>query len=113
MPPFRRRCSLLLVALLLLAQLPQLRPLGVAAAPQGEAALLADSVPTQIVIAFAPGTDEATRDAIVARRGGTTIRRLDSINARLVELPGGQSRTATIADIADEPAVRYAQPNFV
>ncbi len=109
----RRRCSMLLIALLVLAQLPQMRPLASAAAPPQAAAALADNVPTQIVIAFAPGTDEATRDAIVAKRGGTTIQKLDSINARLIEVPSGQSSTATIADIDDEPAVRYAQPNFV
>ncbi|MFN8542283.1 MAG: S8 family serine peptidase, partial [Thermomicrobiales bacterium] len=109
MPAFRRCCALALALLLILGQLP---PPQLAAAAAAVPVPPSSAVPYQVVIAFDPGMSEAARDAIVAKQGGRTIERLDSINARLVELPGTQNTTTAVAAIDSEAGVRYAQPNY-
>jgi subtilisin family serine protease len=107
-PALRRRCAMVMAFLLVFGLLPLPQPAAVEAAP-GPSPV---GVPHQVVIAFDAGTSEAARDAIVARRGGRTLERLDSINARLVELPAASLPTTSIASIDGEAGVRYAQPNY-
>ena len=56
------RCVIPLIALLLVAQLSPPR----AGAAPADFALAGLAVPDQVIVAFDPASDEATRDAIVA-----------------------------------------------
>jgi len=79
-----------------------------AASPSG---VPVSTEPETYVIAFDPDTSEATRDAIVAARGGVTIRRFDTIDARLVRFEPSTQRAATIDRFDDASSVRYVEPN--
>ena len=72
------RCIGILLALLLTLQLPSAP--GAAAAPTPDPPQ-AEAVPDQILLGFEPNASEAARDAIVGRRGGRTLEKLDGINA--------------------------------
>src|SRR5215208_5287761 len=78
------------ILLVLLLTLQVLAVPGAAAAPAPDGPQ-AEAVPDQVLVGFEPNADEAARDAVVGRRGGRTLEKLDSINVRVVQLPPGRA----------------------
>ena len=70
-----------------------------------------EGVPGQVLVGFEPGAREAAREAIVAGVGGRTLRQVDSLGVRLLELPPGLSVAAGVGAFGARPGVRYAEPN--
>lgn len=100
------------VVLVLLGASLQLLPLRQAAAspppaPQAEAA------PNQLLVGFRAEVGEAAREAAVARHGGRTLRQLDGIHVRLIELPTGRTLAQSAQAFTADPGVRFAEPNYV
>jgi subtilisin family serine protease len=72
-----------------------------------------EGVPGQVIVGFEPGVGEAARDAIVGGVGGRTLRRVESLGVRLVELPPGLSVAASVGAFGARRGVRYAEPNGI
>lgn len=104
----------LLCILLLGGLLPPLVPQASAMDPPSPSlvARLPAIVPDQLLLGFVPESDEATREAIVASRGGATIARLDGVDARVVVIRAGRPLGEEARAYAAESAVRYAEPNY-
>jgi hypothetical protein len=68
--------------------------------------------PGQWIVGFQESSQAADREAAVASRGARTIRKLDSIDAYLLEMPWGAS-LSPLRTLTADPVVRYAEPNVV
>jgi len=111
MMPLRLRSLALLVVLVCMLLSPGTHISRVAAA--SAVAPADDGIPGQVLVGFEPGTGGAARDAVVAGVGGRTLRQLDSLGVRLVELPPGLSVAASVGAFGARRGVRYAEPNSI
>ncbi|HEX5505220.1 MAG TPA: S8 family serine peptidase [Thermomicrobiales bacterium] len=84
-----------------------------ATAARGAGVATADVVPGQLIVGFRPGVTAGEQAAVVRRHGGSTLRLLPAIGARLVRLPAGRAVAAAALAYGGEPAVRYAEPNAI
>jgi subtilisin family serine protease len=75
-------------------------------------AALPDIVSGQLVLSFSPDIDEATRDRIVAARGGVTLTRLAGVGARVVASHAGRPLGEEARAYAATAGVRYVEPNY-
>ncbi len=75
-------CLMLVLAALMVDFDPSMSPPAVAR----EAAPLPEFVPHELIVGFEPGTPEAEREMVVARRGGRIVRHLVGVDAALVTL---------------------------
>src|SRR5256885_747287 len=116
-PRHRRRTFLVfLIALLLLWPSWPARPAGAAAPPPetpGGAPAEPAAVPGELIVGFKPGASAGARDAAVAAEGGRTTAVNDRFNFRVVQLASGQSEREAAAAYLKNPAVRYAEPNYI
>lgn len=71
-----------------------------------------DIVAGQLVIGFAPESDEATRDRLVAARGGVTLMRLVGVGARVVTSRAGRPLGEEARAYAATAGVRYVEPHY-
>jgi PKD repeat protein len=112
----RRGLSLLCVAALGASLL--------AAAPAGatpdsrSGATAAEAVPDQLVVGYAAGATAADRDRARGRASAQRQERVveegaDRREVELVRLPRGKSTEQAIAELQSDPAVAYAEPNWV
>ena len=88
----------------------------VSAAPVGAAApRLAPHVAGRVIVGYAPGTTTVQRVALRNATGSRFQRSLATRgrSADLVAVPAGRSVEATIAALKKNPAVRYAEPDYI
>ena len=113
----RRPLSLLTAAALGLTVLAALPP--AAAAPAtASSSTAAAAVPAQIVVGYVEGATSAERDRARARASAQRQERVvaagaDRTEVELVRIPSGADRDAAIAELRRDPAVAYAEPNWV
>ncbi len=111
-----RRLAVLILILMLLTQA---LPPGAAFAgdpPKGDPTpnpLTAEAVPDELIVGFKPTTSAAERDAAVSAQGSRTQSANDRFAFRVVRVPSGTARAAAIAGYLQDPAVRYAEPNYL
>ncbi len=107
-----RAARLLGLVLLILLSL-QIAPTRAAAADPPKGGKEAEAIPNQLLVGFEAGAFEGARDAALATVGGRTLRVHESINARLIELPGGQPTASAIGALKANGSVRYSEPNII
>src|SRR4030095_15316361 len=61
----------------------------------------------------APGIGAARRNALMAARGATIVRRFEEFELDHVRLPPGRSVDAALAELQNNPEITFAQPNYV
>jgi subtilisin family serine protease len=71
----------------------------------------ASSVPGEMVVRFAPGSDGERRAAVRREHGLRAVRDLPLPGLQLVRFAPGRSVAAAIAELEREPGVLYAEPN--
>jgi len=71
-----------------------------------------DIVAGQLVLGFAPETDETARDRIVGACGGVTIARLAGVGARVVVSRAGRPLGEEARAYAATAGVRYVEPHY-
>lgn len=69
--------------------------------------------PDQLIVGFKSGYDSAARDGVHGRVGATRLHRFARINADVVELVKGVDWKAARKAYLSDPAVRYAEPNYI
>ena len=106
----RRLCAALAVALLAAVLAG-----GAGAAKQGATYARNDAnrqyVPGQVVVGFRPNVDPVSRLAAPSDASASTLKSIGSLNAKLVSVDGSVS--AAIAELKSNPAVAYAEPNWI
>jgi subtilisin family serine protease len=113
----RRSLSLLSAAALGLTGLAALPPAAAAPAPAASSTAAA-AVPSQIVVGYVAGATAAERDRARARASASRQERVvvagaDRNEVELVSIPSRDDRDAAIAELRSDPAVDFAEPNWV
>lgn len=72
-----------------------------------------EAVSNQLVVGFKSGTSSDEQARILDRAGGTQRRALRRIRAASIRPRGGVALARLKAKLADEPAVRYVEPDFI
>jgi len=112
MKGFRLAATSSSVALLVLGTLT-FAPLGSAA----WARLPSDPAPHyragEIIVSFRDGVDSATAQALKKRIGLSSRSMLPGGHAELLQLPGVLDVRGALASLRDDPAVAYAEPNYL
>ena len=67
----------------------------------------------ELLVKFAPAVPIASRDAMLAGRGASRLRRFGVLNIDHVRLPRGLSMQAAIAMLQSLPGVEAVQPNYI
>jgi subtilisin family serine protease len=111
----RRPLSLLCAAALGLTGLAALSPAAAAPAP---AASSHAAVADELLVGYVAGATPADRERARGRAGAQAEEqvveaRADRTAVELVRLPQGKNRDAAIAELESDPAVAYAEPNWV
>ena len=70
-------------------------------------------VPQEILVKFARGVDTSRRNALMASRGSTIIRRFQEVDVDHVRLAAGRTVEAALAELRGNPEIEFAQPNHV
>lgn len=89
------------------------------AAPAGQASpVAAAAVPDELVVGYVAGASENERGRARGRAGAVRKERVvaaaaDRTEVELVRLPAGRDRDAAIAELQSDPAVAYAEPNWI
>jgi subtilisin family serine protease len=108
-----RLCAALAVALL--AAVLAGSAGGAGAARQGATFARNDAnqqyVPGQVVVGFRPNVDPMSRLEALSDASASTLKSIGSLNAKLVGVDGSVS--AAIAELKSNPAVAYAEPNWI
>src|SRR4051794_6330487 len=68
-------------------------------------------VPGQVVVGFRPNVDPVSRLEALSDASASTLKSIGSLNARVVSVDGSVS--AAIAELKSNPAVAYAEPNWI
>jgi thermitase len=68
-------------------------------------------VPGQVVVGFRPNVDPLSRLEALSDASASTLKAIGSSNAKLVRVDG--SVPAAIAELKSNPAVAYAEPNWI
>jgi subtilisin family serine protease len=113
--PAGGRLVAFLVALLLLWPSWTASPVGASASPDkpDDTTTQPEEVPDELIVGFKHGASKSARDAAVAAQGGQTTAANDRFDFRVVKIPPGQQKKEAIAKYLNDPAVRYAEPNYV
>ena len=69
------------------------------------------SVPGQVVVGFRPNVDPVSRRLVVAEEGATAVSGIPSLGAQVLRVDG--SVQDAIASLEANPAVAYAEPNWI
>ena len=117
----RHPLSLLCAAALTLSGLGVVGTAAAAPAPQpspGAGPNAAQAVPDELVVGYVSGASAAQRDRARGRASARLAQRVvaaagDRVEVELVRLPQGKSRSQAIAALQSDPAVSYAEPNYV
>jgi subtilisin family serine protease len=114
----RRSMSILSVVAVAVAGLAA-GPLPATAAPASQAhGTAAAAVPDELLVGYAPGTrpgerERARRRADAQRQERVVAGAADRREVELVRLPPGKDRDEAIAQLESDPAVHYAEPNYL
>ncbi len=86
-------------------------------APQASSTAAA-AVPDQLVVGYVAGASAGQREQARGRASARLAERLvvaaaDRTEVELVRLPAGKNRDQAVAELQSDPAVAYAEPNFV
>jgi subtilisin family serine protease len=77
----------------------------------------ARAVPGEVLVGFAPGTSDEQREEAVrkvsGRRKEKVARGSGHASVELIELPRGASNARAIEQLEGDPAVEYAEPNWI
>ena len=68
-------------------------------------------VPGQVVVGFRPNVDPVTRRLVVANADAKTVNSMPRVGAQVLHVQG--SVESAIADLESNPAVAYAEPNWI
>jgi thermitase len=68
-------------------------------------------VPGQVVVGFRPNVDPVSRLEALSDASASTLKSIRSLNAKVVRVDGSVS--AAIAELKSNPAVAYAEPNWI
>ncbi len=79
----------------------------------GSAAASDDFVPREVIVRYAPDSNQAERTAVRRSSDVAATSPLLLPDAQVVETGPGQSVAGTIADLEGDPAVLYAEPNYI
>lgn len=74
---------------------------------------LPDHVPGEIVVSFAPGAPAAARRAVRSELRLRSLAREGSLGVGLMKLPRGLDVEEAVEALEDEPAVSFAEPNYI
>jgi subtilisin family serine protease len=77
------------------------------------AATSASFVPGEVIVRYAAGSGATARKAAIAARKGRVARELRLAHTVVVELPAGTSVAAAAKALTADPAVEYAEPNYL
>ena len=89
------------------------------AAPAEQASpTAAAAVPDELVVGYVAGASETDRGRARGRSGAVRQERVvrasaDRTEVELVRLPAGRDRDAAIAELESDPAIAYAEPNWI
>ncbi len=83
--------------------------------PSGESASSGDPLflPGQVVVRYDRGTDAGERADARGQVRGEVAQRLEVNRAQLLELPEGTSVRDAVGELSTDPAVEFAEPNYV
>lgn len=70
-------------------------------------------VPGEILVKYKPGTGSSTVAALNARFGTSTLQHFSSLGVYRKKLPGTMSVGQALNIFRSEPAVKYAEPNYI
>lgn len=113
-----RRClSLLCATALGAAGLAVSAPAVAAPAPEASSTAAA-AVPDELVVGYVAGASSSDRErargrAAAQRQEQVVAARADRAEVELVRIPRGKDRDQAIAELESDPAVAYAEPNWV
>ncbi len=113
----RRPLTLLCLAALVLPGLTVGGP--AVAAPAAQASpTAAQALPDELVVGYVAGASAGQRDRARGKASATLAERVviagaDRAEVELVRLPQGKNRDRAIAELNSDPAVAYAEPNWV
>ena len=111
-----RPTVLLCLAALSASGLALAAPAGAAPAPVASPSAAA-AAPDELVVGYVAGASPAAQDRARGRAGAVRAERVvparaDRAEVELVRLPPGKAREAAIRELASDPAVAYAEPNW-
>ena len=89
---------------------------GLAPVPRGatrQPILPSEFVPGEAIVAYRPGVTAAQARRIETGLGAVAVRSFARPGVNLLRLPGGLSTDSAVRALAANPAVAFAQPNFV
>ena len=113
----RRPLVLLCTAALAAGGLALSAPAGAAPAPQASSTAAA-AVPDELLVGYVAGATAADRDrargrVLAQRQERVVAAAADRTEVELVRLPSGRDRDAAVRELESDPAVAYAEPNWV
>ncbi len=113
----RRPSSLLCVAALGLTGFATLSPATAAPAAQSSSTAAA-AVPDELLVGYVAGATDADRERARSRAAAQAQERVvaagaDRLEVELVRLPRGKDRDQAVAELQSDPAVAYAEPNYL
>ncbi|MCU1691981.1 MAG: Peptidase [Frankiales bacterium] len=78
----------------------------------------AEAVPDELLVGYVAGAGEAAKQRARGRAAATPVEQVvpagaDRTEVELVRLPAGKDRGQAVAALQSDPAVRYAEPNWV
>ena len=112
----RTRQGWLLVALVLSASIVPSSPAPAAATPPLLSAPAHSDrlfVPDEVIVRFKAGTTPSERADTRGDLGGTVAARLEIPRAQVIDIPDGATVADAVADYEADPAVDFAEPNFL
>jgi subtilisin family serine protease len=113
----RRSLAVLCTATLGLTGLGVAAPAGAAPAPQASSSAAA-AVPDELLVGYEAGATTAERERARSRASAQRQERVvaagaDRTEVELVRIPQGKDREQAIAELESDPAVAYAEPNWI
>jgi len=113
----RRPLSLLCVTALGLTGLALTTPASAVTAPQASSTA-APAVPDELIVGYVPGASAVQRERARGRASARLAERLvaaatDRTEVEIVRLPQGKNRDQALAQLESDPAVAYAEPNYL
>ena len=113
----RRPTALLCLAALSVTGLALAAPAVAGPAPAA-GPVAAAAVPDQLLVGYVPGASPAAQERARKRAGAVraervVLARADRAAVELVRLPAGTGREAAVRELESDPAVAYAEPNWI
>ena len=117
--PVRRSLTVLCAASLALSGLAASWTAPATAAPADQAnTRAAEAVPDELLVGYVRGASSADRERARGRASAQRVEQVvaagsDRTEVELVRIPSGANREQAIAELQSDPAVAYAEPNWI